>query len=174
MKYEQKASQDKRGATYSEKKVRCPNAFDHRAMHSYGTEAKPGDLVRFRIAWKEIGSEGPEEYRYHWGRVLGRVDAYAIGDIPAVKGDLAILMLADNMRHAYEVWISPENIVDVMEPSPRLLEFFMAEKLPPIPEVLRLARNGSICERYIDKPIGDCLCCKLPAAQCKRRPTLKP
>lgn len=147
MKYEQKASDSTRGAVYSERKVRCPNAYDGKHMTAYGAEACPGDIV----VWRVVLNDNSTETRL--GRVLGRVDAYAVGDLPKVEGHIAVILFSDDLHHAYEVWVDPVDVVRVANPSPKLMAFLLQPKLPSIREMLRLSRNGSLCERHIENPI---------------------
>lgn len=149
MRYEQKASDRKRGATFSERKVRCPNAYDSKAMLAYGAEACPGDIVVWKSIWKGESDEPFE--KEHVGRVIGRVDAYAIGECPKVEGHIAVLLFSADLHHAYEVWVNPADVRSVARPSPKLMAFLLQEKLPAIPDLLKLSRDGALCERYIER-----------------------
>lgn len=124
--------------TLSDRGVRCPNT------PRYGCTVKPGWWVQYRESYVD-GTSGTRV-----GRVLGRVDAPASGDIPAIVGHVSVLALSDLLTYGYIRWIAPEDILEATAQPPARLLAWITGPLPTPDLVHRLADYGTVSEEYID------------------------
>lgn len=92
-------------------------------------------------------------HRTHLARSLGRVSAPALSDdIPAVKGYVLAMVLAEDATSAYERWVAPRSITRVIDVPTAFAAFFFADPIPYDAKTMqRLMDYGCVCERYVHK-----------------------
>lgn len=130
----------------SDRAVALPNALDHDRQSRYGVKAKTGMWITYR---DDSGTRN--------GRVLGRVEApFVPSSNPEytcehIEGYVSVLVLSENMQHAYIRWIKPEDVTEVSTAPPAKLLAWMTGELPTADLVHKLSHYGTLSERYIDQ-----------------------
>lgn len=96
------------------------------------------------------------------GRVIGRIkSAPRIGNDPDLRGHLVVLTLGQNLTHAFERWVAPEDVIECFNPEPdkfggrdvrKLLDFFFGPEFKTkTPDQLRQYANGLTTTEEISK-----------------------
>jgi hypothetical protein len=136
----------RKDATLDSAPVFCNNAS---RIHKHS--AAPGDLLTFNTG----------DGKVHLARVVGRVSAPARPCskhwgrepvpcdycTPEVKDWLCVVVLADDMNHAYEVWVDPDWVRNIEKVTIGHLSFWEAFLTRDPHELMRLAECGSLNTR---------------------------
>lgn len=128
-------------AKFSRRQVICPKV----TLLGFNTvKARPGYWIGFSM-------DGTAS-DYQVGRVLGRVDAPAIGeDKEPIKGWIVALVLSRDATFCFERWIHPDWVKDCVARRPQaFLSWFTGDEMPTdIPTAIRLCETGVLSEQHI-------------------------
>ena len=130
-----------RKATYSLKKVICPNAH---CIGSSSNVAKPGYWVSY--------SEGPGKPQY-LGRVLGRIDETDSPDY--CVGYIAVIRLILDGKAAGIAWMNPRDVSACYERPPTALFSWLTgadwvKNKNDIARIVAMSEHGTLSDQFIE------------------------
>lgn len=120
-------------AIITKEAVYCPQAS---TIGIYSRTAHPGDLVTYAEYDGRVGTG--------MGFMLGSVSAPPLGPTRRIEGYLLLLTLNDDLDHAFERWVDPDDVVTVL-PAPRagLVRLLCDARFYTLPiDRLRYLANG--------------------------------
>lgn len=84
-------------------------------------------------------------------RSLGRITAPSEGSAPAVSGFVLAMVIGSDCSFAYERWIDPKDITEIVDCPTKFMQWFFQPEIPyPAQTMRNVLASGAASERYLD------------------------